>query len=480
MNTAMKMSILGGALALGFGATPAWAAPVCPTNIAQLTSGSCQADVDFVLAPTDVRMRHPNARGAEPPAKPSDTESLMVLTGPNTFVEVTMVTASDVNVALHPGVAPCDAAFLAQVSGGNSQYCILQAAQTLDGVALDRETLAQDQANGYSVSGTNYTFKLVAKAANKGVVSVTKKAAPPPGPAPAAQSTPSTCSSAEVTVPSADLTNFRAECSANGELCLDPAGTLIHVPVLKEGNDVTIVLYRPEVQGTFEIDATFKRSQVLKPELRLQGPAARAWSRGPTHTIRLTSAGTLKVTTRAAIPSLGINPGTPQAGVCTLPSLEKNHSFDVTGHYHFMLGVMPTYAGLYERSFTLHQSDDGVQRVFPQDEREIDLAATLSAFPFGVSTEDPVAVGFVLGTGLRELGKRWYAGLEVASPIGFGIAGGAAFISVPELDSDFVPGQPLADTRVPTHDTIETTWFVGIDVQAELFRRAFEGLADED
>jgi hypothetical protein len=158
-----------------------------------------------------------------------------------------------------------------------------------------------------------------------------------------------------------------------------------------------------------------------------------------------------------------------------------DRTLTVTGKYYFMLGIMPTYAGLYDREHSLHRSDDGVQRIFQQDVREIDYAATLSAYPWGVDEDnDRYAVGTLVGTSLRNPGQRWYLGLGLSTPLNIGFVGGAGLIVVNELDHDFEVGQPLADSSFPTHRTVVPTWFLGVNIEAELFKRAFKGIVGDD
>jgi hypothetical protein len=41
-------------------------------------------------------------------------------------------------------------------------------------------------------------------------------------------------------------------------------------------------------------------------------------------------------------------------------------------------------------------------------------------------------------------------------------------------------GQPLTDTQVPVHDSVAITWFLGINIEAHLFAKAFKKLAGDD
>jgi hypothetical protein len=271
-------------------------------------------------------------------------------------------------------------------------------------------------------------------------------------------------------------------CKDAGYLCVTPSGQVLSRPPMEEGMSVTIALVHPEFRGhEFELDVEFERATVLNIlGLEADRTDSVAWVLGAQHTVRLSSAGTLHITTR-------IDPKDPDAEFETGPErcrvstvVTKKHAFDVRGHYHFMLGVMPTLAGLYDRKHTLNRSDDGVQRVYEQDIRSVDWALTLSGYPWGVSPDDFGAFGILVGTSMRDIGERWYAGLEWDSPIGLGLVGGAAVIVVPELDRDFLAGQPLTDTQVPVHDSVAVTWFLGINIEARLFAKAFEKLAGDD
>ncbi len=259
----------------------------------------------------------------------------------------------------------------------------------------------------------------------------------------------------------------------------------MHQPLLEEGHDVTVVLLQPEFRDhRFELEVKFKRTVLLDLKLFDDGKDSGGWAFGPQHTVRLASAGTLQVETRV-LPTGQAGRATSFSGnggkACIVSdTLKKTLSFDVGGHYHFMLGVMPTYAGLFDRKHTLNRSDDGVQRVYAQEIREVDWALTLSGYPWGVSPDDFGALGLVVATSLRDIGKRWYTGIEWASPIGLGIVGGAALIVVPQLDEDFLTGQPLTDTQVPVHNSAVVTWFLGINIEAHLFRKAFKALAPDE
>jgi len=278
-------------------------------------------------------------------------------------------------------------------------------------------------------------------------------------------------------------------CEERDELCLTPSGLVLHQPELTEGMTLTVVLHYPlTASHVVKLEVEFKQSQVMEMGGMLPVPKLQRGGDWATiqRQVRLTSAGTLEI--RTALEGQGVvtlpenlTDQAPTIAQCQRSSpLVRTHVFPVTGHYHFMVGIMPVWAGLYETSYTLHRGDDGVARVYRQDSQELEIAATLSAYPFGVSTDEFAEVGLVLGAGLRNLGQRWYTGIEITSPIGFGVVGGLGLIVADELDEDFQEGQPFAGSQVPTHKTVEPTWFVGVNIQAELFRYAFKGLADED
>lgn len=273
-------------------------------------------------------------------------------------------------------------------------------------------------------------------------------------------------------------------------LCITPSGKLYGItePQTSMGT-LDVELWAPtSAQLSYKLDINYKKF-VLKgdglkgeqdPKKAAQAPF---FSSVVKQTIKLTTAGKLEITVSWE------NGGTEASvlydkdkAVCAPKETGKvARTVAVTGKYYFMLGLMPTYAGLYDREHTLHRSDDGVQRVFQQDVREIDYAATLSAYPTGVDEDnDRWAAGFLLGTSVRNPGQRWYTGIQVSTPINIGLAAGAGFIIVNQLDRDFEVGQPLEDSSFPTHRTVVPTWFLGINVEAELFRKAFKGIVGDD
>jgi hypothetical protein len=337
------------------------------------------------------------------------------------------------------------------------------------------------------------------------VLKAVKKAAPAAGDAPAADH------NGEVADKDAGDKKKLEECDSNGvfdpgkedeqhiidsckhSICITPSGKLYGVNQLTDHTGpIAVELWAPRANDvTYSLEVSYEKTVLnnggLKPALKKEESGgiyyfSRVEPKNPQPLINLNSAGklTIKVTTETST-----NPTVTAktSGACHLGTAPgpKTLVLPVTGRYYFMLGFMPTYGGIFDRKNTLHRGDDGVQRVFQQDTREVDYAATLTAFPYGVDEErmtGPVP-GFVLGTSIRNPGKRWYLGLAVSTPINIAFVAGAELAVVDALDEDFVSGQPLEDTNFPTHSTVVPTWFVGVNVEAELFKKAFKGIVGD-
>jgi hypothetical protein len=287
-----------------------------------------------------------------------------------------------------------------------------------------------------------------------------------------------------------DDKSLQEECK--GKLCVTPGGTTYGyglTSLTDRSGPLTVELWAPitpslEYSMTIDYEKSIVTDNGLKPS-QSENKAIdtkRVFFRAATETVDLTSGGKLKISVTwknfgpaATISYEGTNTCTADQAFPTTTTVT------IAGHYYFMLGFMPTYAGLFDRKNTLHHSDDGVQRLFQQDVQDIDYTATLTAFPGGIDEgKTRFAVGGTLGTSIRNPGKRWYLGLELTTPINIGIVGGAGLIVVDALDRDFVVGQPLSDTSFPTHSTVVPTWFIGVNVEAELFKKAFKGIAGND
>jgi hypothetical protein len=374
-------------------------------------------------------------------------------------------------------------------SNATSGYCWLQAGTTLPDGKRGQETISPvtvavwETGNKALVNVLKTSLEFIAESKGKtpGEEIVVLKLGPAqPAAAPVKPAQVASCPDEAFDLPEGDV--LWGKCKENGYLCVTPSGQIVSQPELREGHSVTVVLLQPEFIGhELELEVEFKRSLLVDKNVLGLGLHASQWSMGPRRTIDLPSAGTLHVTTRMIVKDTEALYRQHTGLDCTRPTdLEKKNTFDVRGHYHFMLGIMPTFAGLFDRKHTLNRSDDGVQRVYQQDIHDVDWAFTLSGYPWGASLDDFGALGIIVGTSVRDIGERWYGGLEWDSPIGLGIAGGAAVIVVPKLDDDFVSGQPLTDTQVPVHSSAVVTWFVGINIEAHLFALAFKGLAGDD
>jgi hypothetical protein len=275
------------------------------------------------------------------------------------------------------------------------------------------------------------------------------------------------------------------EKACRGKLCITPSGMTYGVNRLSDDlGALAVELWVPHSDGvTYSLDVSYEKI-VLKNSGNVPLKDARSGAQNFTRVadaeVLLTGAGKLHVTVEWKA-GAGAQV-TPPSGSCVPDSAGKlTKTFPVSGRYFFMLGFMPTYAGLYERTHTLHRSDDGVQRLFEQDVQEIDYTATLSAFPGGVDEDKQgAALGFLLGTSITNPGRRWYLGAQLSTPINIGLVAGAGLIVVDELDRDFEAGQPLEDTNFPTHSTVVPTWFLGVNIEAELFKKAFKGIAGDD
>lgn len=262
-------------------------------------------------------------------------------------------------------------------------------------------------------------------------------------------------------------------------LCFGPTGEFIGPkPALREGLKVTALVFAPEsATGIFTVDVTFERTLIahlidFKKDINFSDDfVKRAETSG-----FVGSAGKLKVKLTRSLGTFQQTDG-QNTVACNYEALTKEHVLEVGGHYHFSAGIMVTYTGLAERTYSRQTGDDGVTRIGEHPSSGIDYVANVTAYPFGVDKDHtPVAAGFLFGTSLASLGKRWYGGLELSSPIGFGISGGLAVVIVPTLDEPLVANQPFAGDQIATHNVAEPTYYLGVNLQAELFKKAFGAL----
>jgi len=277
------------------------------------------------------------------------------------------------------------------------------------------------------------------------------------------------------------------------QLCLGGSGTFLGaVPELRERAVVDIlVIVDQSFNATVDLDVAFERTLVAHiegikaEENALRGPGLRIAAE---RRVTLTGLGTLTLTFKRGKGTVDVinvqtveTQGASNPTTCEFPEQNKTISLTVKGHYHFSANMMVAYTHLQSRSYSRQTGDDGVTRIAQQDSGGIDYVLNVTAYPFGVDEErDFAAVGLLLGTSVASLGKRWYAGLEVSSPIGFGVSGGAALSIVSKLDQPLVAGQPFAGDEVPVHDQAEPTWYVGVNLQAVLFKNVFNAITGND
>jgi len=272
-------------------------------------------------------------------------------------------------------------------------------------------------------------------------------------------------------------------------VCVAENGQLVgDAPSLEKGQQVSVqLLTRKGTAPLYALTVKFQRITVkgegatgtLKRTTAQFWTAARAWN------LSLTGAGTLSIdVTRTAgtetLDDLIAKPG-DNAKQCTVPAGQFNQTIDVAGRYYFSAGIGAIYAPILSRSYGLQTGDDGVQRITKTDTGGVDIVANVTAYPWGVDERvDRVALGFMLGTSMGSFGKRWYLGPQLTAPIGIGVTGGIGIQAAPVLEGELVNGQPATGQNIPTETGAIATWFVGINLEAQLFKTVFGALFEKD
>jgi hypothetical protein len=270
------------------------------------------------------------------------------------------------------------------------------------------------------------------------------------------------------------------------KLCVDVLGHVVGPPVeLREGQVALVQLVGLVVlQATVDLSVNFEPTIIVGQAdfSTVKLKAALEWEIKGSKQAKLTRLGKLNISVaRAAGTSRYIDPADGVNHDCNVPAGNASLSLDVHGRYYFSAGMMVAYTRLQERNFTRQTGDDGVMRIGQQDSAGIDYVLNVVAYPWGVDEErDFAALGILFGTSVASLGKRWYAGAELSSPIGFGVSGGAALSVVSKLDEPLVAGQPFNGDQIPTHNAAEPTWYVGVNLQAALFKKAFGAIFGSD
>jgi hypothetical protein len=301
----------------------------------------------------------------------------------------------------------------------------------------------------------------------------------------------SKCDESQFVVP---LEQIPSECGSVGAnnvltLCMSASAQWIGPqPEIHEGETVNIEVIADSGFGaSVALDASFERTLVAHAitELPAFSPKSIKWGVIRSKSVFVSAQGTLHVSFhRGTGPEVTTDLGSDAGGTgakatsCTIAELAVNDlSLTVHGRYYFSAGLMVAYTRLQSRSFSRQTGDDGVMRIGEQDSPGIDYVLNVVAYPAGVDEEKaPFSWGLLFGTSVGSLGKRWYGGLELASPIGFGVSAGAAVVVVPKLDEPLVSGQPFSGDQLATHDVAEPTWYVGVNLQATLFKTVFGAL----
>jgi hypothetical protein len=284
----------------------------------------------------------------------------------------------------------------------------------------------------------------------------------------------------------AKLEDFRCGGVKDGavQLCLGAGGdTIGPVPELHEGKPIDVlVLVRSDFEATLSLETSFKQTLLVNPvEVNPFDKKSSGWSIKQRARVHPKGLGDLeiKIVRGAGTVRPPIKPGstTGMPDECQFADKTSTRSFHVSGHYHFSGGIMVAYTRMQERSYSRQTGDDGVMRLGEQASPGVDYVANVVAYPWGVDADHDIAsLGLLFGTSLNSIGKRWYAGVELASPIGFGVSAGTAIVVVPKLDEPLMAGQPFAGDTIATHSVAEPTWYVGINLQPQLFQKAFGAL----
>jgi hypothetical protein len=276
------------------------------------------------------------------------------------------------------------------------------------------------------------------------------------------------------------------ECHSNdgkrAVICLSPAGRPLVDPKargawreLQDKQLVEIRLYtRSSSAGHYNLAVRNERTLIWSP-LRAQDlkGAAETWVRSGVVRTRVYGAGWLRVRVNHAAHHERLT----DRKACKVPRGDRRVTHHVAKQHYFGAGILIAYVGLKDRSFSLAQGDDGVSRIFEDQADGVDYIANLVAYPLGVEEDKMLqfAPGIVLGTSLELPGRRWYLGLQLELPLGFGLAGGTVVSVVPKLSDDLLVGQPYSG-EIPTSDTASFSWWAGINLDLVLFTKFFRSL----
>lgn len=263
-------------------------------------------------------------------------------------------------------------------------------------------------------------------------------------------------------------------------VCVGPTGRILDGGgELRDGDDVEVQLVgRRDRASDFTLAVTNDRLVLLgvPPAAGVTKRSGRQFAVVRRHRLKVRGAGTLAITISFEAHEVDVG-GT----ACKVDKGEHQVELPVSGDYYFRLGAMIAYADSLERRYALATGDDGVSRIVANDRSGTDFLVTLAAYPAGVPSDfgAGVAFAFVLGTPATDFGDRWYLGALLELPLGFGLGGGVLVTRSDGLDHGLVAGQPFDGETLPTTSEAVASWFLGVNLDASLFARAFKSLTSD-